>query len=68
MIFDPKSLFDVINRKNQVNLYLNMAHAVQPLKLSKPSNACCSPGLNNIKKLSYCLFNWLDIIAGCKSI
>jgi hypothetical protein len=52
MIFDPKSLFDVINRKNQVNLYLRMAHDIQPLKLSKPSNACCSPGLNNNKKLS----------------
>ncbi len=27
-----------------------MAHDVQPLKLSKPSNACCRPGLNNNKK------------------
>ncbi len=52
MIFDPKSLFDVIIRNNQVNLYLKMAHDVQPLKLPKPSNACCSPGLNNNKKLS----------------
>jgi hypothetical protein len=61
MIFDPKPLFDEINRKNQVNLCLKMvqiAHDVQPLKLSSKTASEKFSHLGTLNSLNY------DVIPG----